>query len=43
MSRNTAVPKKYEGKPSARGAVERNNNERKQKMVPTIMNNPDII
>ncbi|MEE3000077.1 MAG: hypothetical protein VX693_09135 [Pseudomonadota bacterium] len=43
MSRNIAVPKKYEGKPRARGAVERINNERKQKIVPTIMNIPDII
>tara|TARA_B100001142_G_C13962102_1_gene511491 strand:- start:286 stop:405 length:120 start_codon:yes stop_codon:yes gene_type:complete len=37
-----AVPKKYDGSPRARGAVDLSSIERQQKIVPTIINIPDI-
>jgi hypothetical protein len=43
MRRNTAVPKKYEGNPKARGAVDRKSKERKQNTVPATIKIPDII
>ena len=43
MRKYKAVPKKYEGKPRARGAVDRNTNERRQKIEPATINIPDIM
>tara|TARA_X000001036_G_scaffold390218_1_gene387750 strand:+ start:383 stop:502 length:120 start_codon:yes stop_codon:yes gene_type:complete len=37
-----AVPKKNEGRPSARGTVERSNNERTLKIRPKIINRAEI-
>ena len=43
ISKYIAVPKKNEGNPNARGAVERIETDRKQNISPEPMNNADII
>ena len=42
IRRNIAVPKKYDGKPRASGAVDRNIIDLKQNMVPASINMADI-
>ena len=43
ISKYIAVPKKNEGNPNARGAIERIEIDRKQNINPETMNNADII
>ena len=43
IRRNTAVPKKYDGRPRANGAVDRRSIDLRQNMVPASMNIADII
>ena len=43
IRRNTAVPKKYDGRPRANGTVDRRSIDLRQNMVPASMNIADII